>query len=391
MNQKPILLIVSDWIRRDLHEPLRHFKEFKIVHLYRQAGYQDMKAEDFENPRATQWHSPLDLWQKIVAAEPDILQGGEPWANRSSLTITLVTWWYKRTHPQVKLVWPSMENRPLSEKFSLYERSLLSWWGKIYGSSSDLVMYLNQGARTNLIKVGIPPSKLRHVMWATWGIDCGEFSPKPSHTYTSDVSRRRPPAGRAGNTTSDVGHKGKIILFVGKISEAKGVPWLLKAFQDIRSKIKDVKLVLAGPLDKKSKFQIPNSKNIEYLGIVKNQDLPPLFRQAEVVVAPSITTKTWAEQVGMVNLQAMACGIPVITTRSGAIPEFVKDGEGTILVPERDSQAIAGTIVKLLTDSKLYSATSKKARQYVCGRYEVKKNINQVEKLLLNLASSLGL
>jgi glycosyltransferase involved in cell wall biosynthesis len=295
--------------------------------------------------------------------------------------ITFVTWRYKKTHPKVKLIWPSMENRPIGEKFSWLENKLLSLWTMIYGRSSDLIMYLNKGARQNLIEAGVPEAKLRNVMWATWGIDCEEFS--PTTNANNELNANNEFAIRMPFAIGKV--KPKVILFVGKVSEAKGVPWLLEAFEDVRSKIKDVRLVLVGPMDRNLESRIKNLESAEYLGIIKNQDLPDLFRQVDVVVAPSITTKTWEEQVGMVNLQTMACGIPVITTRSGAIPEFVKDGEGAILVPEKDSETITKALIDLLTHDQTRLSLGKQAREFICRNYEVKENIKKVEGMLETL------
>ena len=93
---------------------------------------------------------------------------------------------------------------------------------------------------------------------------------------------------------------------------------------------------------------------MQLLGTVKNRDLPPHFRNADVFIAPSITTHRWEEQVGMTNIQAMASGVPVISTLSGAIPEYVPDGVAGILVPEQDPRALAEAIRRITVDNELH-------------------------------------
>ena len=86
----------------------------------------------------------------------------------------------------------------------------------------------------------------------------------------------------------------------------------------------------------------------------------------------------------MTNLQALACGIPVVTTRSGGIPEYVTEEVG-ILVPERNAEALAGAMRKLLDDEKLRKDMGQKAREYILENFDAVKTVEKVEKILLNL------
>lgn len=119
------------------------------------------------------------------------------------------------------------------------------------------------------------------------------------------------------------------------------------------------------------------------VGAVKNRDLPPYFRAASVFVSPSITTRRWEEQVGMTNIQAMACGVPVVSTRSGAIPEYVPDGVAGILVPERQPQALAEAVVRLLCDEDLRRRMGDAGRRYAMAHYHAGDNVRRAEELIL--------
>jgi glycosyltransferase involved in cell wall biosynthesis len=80
--------------------------------------------------------------------------------------------------------------------------------------------------------------------------------------------------------------------------------------------------------------------HVHLIGAVMNRDVPRYLRAAAVLAAPSRTTRRWAEQVGMSAIQAMACGVPVVSTPSGSIAEFVDDGVTGWLVPEGDPRIL---------------------------------------------------
>lgn len=366
VNKKPKLVLVSSGIRRDLHQPLRYFRAFSIFHLYRDSEYGDMETGDFYHPRAIRYQGMVDLYQKIRRLKPDILQTAEPWANNLALKITLVCYWYSILNPRIKLIFPCFENVPLNQKFSRLVARTLQWWAKILAKRTVRIFYLNRGARQNLLDCGIKEVKLQRANWGTWGIDLEEFKPR---SEALELKRKR-----------------ALIIFVGKISRAKGVPWLIDAFEGLNAELPQARLVLAGPLaDADWLKNIRSNVKIEYIGAVKNKDLPPLFRRAALTVAPSVSTRQWIEQVGMVNLQSMACGTPVVSTHSGAIPEYIKDGQGCRLVQEKDAQAIRAAMKEFLLQSRFYAEQTKKAREWIENHYAVRENIAKLEKILLRL------
>ncbi|MFN4133859.1 MAG: glycosyltransferase family 4 protein, partial [Candidatus Hadarchaeales archaeon] len=183
---------------------------------------------------------------------------------------------------------------------------------------------------------------------------------------------------------------GKAILFVGLLDERKGVAHLLQAFKKVKEKIKDLKLVMIGkgPLyEKIVQFAKENrlENDISLLGVVSNERMPDYFRAALLTVIPSITTKKWEEQVGMANIQSMACGTPVVSTFSGAIPEYVKHGRTGILVPEKDHESLAVAIIKLLKDEKYRKKLGRNARKYAVANYDLRKTMKKNEEIVLNL------
>ena len=90
----------------------------------------------------------------------------------------------------------------------------------------------------------------------------------------------------------------------------------------------------------------------------------------------------------MTNIQAMACGIPVISTRSGAIPEYVPDGVAGVLVPERDPEALAEAILQLLSDESLRRKMGEAGRAYAVEHYDARKNVEKAEDQLIQLVEN---
>ncbi len=176
------------------------------------------------------------------------------------------------------------------------------------------------------------------------------------------------------------------MFFVGRVSAAKGVPDIVAAWPTVLAAVPTAQLTIAGPgATPDLTAAIRHSPATRQLGAIKNAELPNYFREAWVTVAPSVTTPAWEEQVGMINLQSLACETPVVTTRSGAIPEYVPDGSGATLVAEHDPSALAAAIIQVLTDEAFRNQQGKRGRRHVLHHYEVKANVAIDEAYILKL------
>lgn len=358
---KPSLLIISDTIRSDLHSPLRYFRKFAVTHAYRQASYGDMTQSDWAATAVIRFRNPLQLLKLVISLRPDIVQLPEPTAGRrAALTTALLLPVVFRLH--AKVVVPFFENVPIRDKFQGVTLKLIGATIKRLINHADLLIYLNEGARKNLLSLGAPGRNLAKLFWGSWG--------------TGENFR---PNAKVKNQNAKL----KIVLYVGVVSRRKGIGYLVQAMEQVIKKVPGAKLWLVGP---PGDFEPPQRPWIKRLGIRKNRALPRLFQRATVSVLASISTPQWQEQVGMVNLQSLACGTPVVTTRSGAIAEFVKDGEGAILVRQKDALSLAQSIVKILNlpPDKL-AMLSRKGRAWVAARYKIGPNVKKIERLLVHL------
>lgn len=355
-SQPPKLVLISETIRRDLQRPLQRFRQFEVVHFYRHASYGDMEPADFTHPRAVQFTSCVDLYRKLKTERPTILQLAEPAANRVSFfaSLTGLLYWYWH---RPKIVLPVFENRSLRERLSGVKYYLSAWLTRQVAQAADAIFVLNAGARKNLLALDVSKSKMQQLLWGSWGIDVKEFS-----SSSKIISEPK-------------------ILFVGRVARAKGIPQLLAAFKIVKRQIPRVKLIVAGPKGDASDLLI-NQPGVRSLGPVKNNAVPALLCSARVVAMPSQTTKFWEEQVGMVGLQALACGVPLVATRSGAIPEYFPPKSGAVLVEEQDILALARALIKFLSDLGYYKETRRKGIAYIKQNFEVQRQISQIEQFL---------
>ncbi len=148
---------------------------------------------------------------------------------------------------------------------------------------------------------------------------------------------------------------GRTIVFVGKEFERKGGHVLLDAFARVRRAFPKARLLVAGP--PVPRHAIPG---VAFLGFVPLEELPALLAQATAFALPTL-----AEPFGIAFLDAMACGVPCVGTRIGAVPEIVRDGATGFLVPPGDAGALADALVRLLADPSGARAMGARGRAWV--------------------------
>ncbi len=364
MNKSgPRLAMVSIGIRRDLLAPLKYFSKIQLAHFYRASVYGDLTSLDFdESLRA--YSSPFDLYQKLVTAKPDIIQGVEPFSYYTQPYLWACYFAARKTN--AKLLVTTLENRPLKIKFGTARGWLLKNLLRLYFQRACLLLTLNRGARENVLACGADAVRVTNAMWGVWGVDTQEFFPRPT---------------RAPNAPPTV-------LFAGRLHPEKGIFVLLDAFAQVIKTIPHAQLLIAG--DGPARAQVSDTiqtqgltAHVQWQGVIKNREMVNLFHQADVFCAPSLTTRKWAEQVGMSALQAMACGIPVVSTHSGAIPEYIPDGVAGILVEEQNASALAAALTDLLKDTSRATGMGQRARAYVYEHYDARENVQRGEQLVL--------
>lgn len=158
----------------------------------------------------------------------------------------------------------------------------------------------------------------------------------------------------------------KMVLFTGRLTEHKGVEYLIKAAQKMNAEI----VILGdGPERKYLEKLVKEYKlnNVHMLGYFSQRlgKINDFYLRADVYVAPSV----WAEPLGMVILEAMVHKTPVIVTRKGGVTTIVKDGVNGFLVRPRSANIIAQHVNLLLEDDKLRKQMAENAYKTVVKKF----------------------
>jgi glycosyltransferase involved in cell wall biosynthesis len=196
--------------------------------------------------------------------------------------------------------------------------------------------------------------------------------------YGVDIERFRPDseAGQIWRKRYGIPENDTVILFVGRVRASKGIFELLYATQKLLAdQAIDrhiIRLVIAGrgPGEKdvsKMVERLGLKENVLQIGYIPHGEIHNVHNMADVFCLPSVPRKYWQEQLGLVFLEAMACGKPVVSTFSGSIPEVV--GDAGILVQPGDHLSLYEGLKRILVDRDLYAELKNKGRERAIQQY----------------------
>ena len=144
------------------------------------------------------------------------------------------------------------------------------------------------------------------------------------------------------------------ILFVGRLEKRKGLDYLLKAYRSVKQGNPDCRLIIVGPgveLRRKYEKQVIQEgiKDVVFIGSVANEELPRFYKAADIFCAPA----TRCESFGIVLIEAMAMGKPVIASNMEGYADLVTHGVEGVLVPPKDKEMLALALDSLIRDESL--------------------------------------
>ncbi len=178
----------------------------------------------------------------------------------------------------------------------------------------------------------------------------------------------------------------KIILATGRMEPEKGIDQLLYAVSYIKAL--EWKLILDGSGSDIQRLKglaasLGIEKRVEFAGWLPADQHRALYEKCYLVVVPSV----WPEPFGLVGIEAMSYGKPVVAARSGGIPEWMEDGQTGFMVPARDPEAMAQKISVLLRRPGVARAMGESSRKRIERYYEPSRHI---EKLLESYQQVIG-
>ena len=171
------------------------------------------------------------------------------------------------------------------------------------------------------------------------------------------------------------------ILFAGTIESYKGISYLLEGMQIVLKKFQDAKLILAGggrelEYYKALAEKLGIGKNVRFLGPIDFNKMPELYKKCDIFCLPSMF-----EAFGLSIIQAMSCGKPVVSTRTGGIPEIIENEKSGFLVPAGEAESIANAIIRLAKDGTLRRKMGEYNRKLCTARYDWDLIVGTIEKI----------
>ena len=153
------------------------------------------------------------------------------------------------------------------------------------------------------------------------------------------------------------------ILFVGRLEKRKGLNYLLKAYQQVKGEISNSRLIIVGPgtrMRKKYEKQAVRDglKDVVFAGYVTYDELPRYYKTADIFCAPA----TGQESFGIVLLEAMAVGKPIVASNIEGYASVMTHGSEGLLVPPKDDKALARSLISLMTDESLRQQMGERAK-----------------------------
>jgi len=242
------------------------------------------------------------------------------------------------------------------------------WWAKVFpfnillrriGATVDVLTYLGEFTRNAIASALTAKAKSAMVKIAP-GIDVDHFSP-------SDASALRQSLGLADK---------KVIVSVGRLVHRKGQDHLIESMPKILEVVPNAHLVLVGQGPYREYLQQLVTKNaledsVTFIGRIQYADLPQYICVGDIFAMPSRSRLMGleVEGLGIVYLEASACGLPVLAGNSGGAPDAVLHNETGLVVDGTDNKQIAAAAIELLTKEVSARKMGEVGRQWIIDKW----------------------
>ncbi|RLF16167.1 MAG: hypothetical protein DRJ97_01720 [Thermoprotei archaeon] len=326
---------------------------FEVVIAYRKEGRAFINQLDFDSVRVGL--DLLRLKRRISSLNPDVVHAHYSFNWLPLLAIAAASQLRLKVVVTCHSVLPGYDQDFLGHLYALTpHRPLLS--------KADALISVSRAV--DLLMSRIVGSKVRRAVIPN-AVDINVYAPSP----------REP--------------KDPLVLYVGRLIYRKGVHVLLQAFRQVVKEERDAKLVVVGggylePLLRTmaSKFNLKG--RVEFKGLVPDQEKASLYRSAWAVAVPTL----YAEGFGIVAIEAMASGAPVVASKVGGLKEVVEDRVTGLLVKPGSAKELARVLLSLIQDPSLRRKLSSNARAKAVSNYSWRTVAGRVVDAYMDLRAS---
>lgn len=300
---------------------------------YEQIAHPVVNAPDIH--RFVYWPVP----RFIRDLRPDVIHVEEEPESLAALEFSLLR---RLLAPRAKLIlftWQNIQRRTNAVVDMIRRVNLRSADGLIGGNTDALSVARTLGFRGPAIVL------------PQLGLDPEDFSPKPREAQRAHYQL-----------------DGFTVGYVGRLTQEKGLATLLNAIQPLA----DIRLMMVGNGPMLASLQEAKSdprwgSRLIVTGSLSHVETAQVISAFDALVLPSFTRQHWKEQFGHVLIEAMACGVPVIGSASGAIPEVI--GDAGLLFPEGNTATLQNCLLRLQADSQLRATLRARGHERVLARY----------------------
>ncbi len=175
------------------------------------------------------------------------------------------------------------------------------------------------------------------------------------------------------------------VVFIGRLVRQKDPFTLIEAFRLLRKLVADARLIMIGHgyLDAKIQQKVAASGLAEHIEVVPGaKDVRPFLRRGWLFTLTSIS-----EGFPNVIIEAMSCGLPIVATSVGGVPEIIEHGVNGLLVQPRSPELLAQSMAQLLLDDETRNLMGRRAREIAIERFPVEHMVRMTEEIILTAIS----
>ncbi len=250
--------------------------------------------------------------------------------------------------------------RNIQTNFPYFRPWKITNWFAHLPLKADKITALTQWEKNELLKFGVEENRINVI---PNGIDLKKYYARKSKNFLKNK----------------FGIDGEKLLFVGQPARRKGWEYFVRAMPHVLKEHPDAKAVFIGYRSDKSVENLCRElgveKNTVFLGFLKEDEKIAAYQSSDLFVFPTLY-----EGFGIIFLEAMASGLPIVTTNTAGNNEIVENGKNGLLTKCKDEQAVSDAIVKLLSDRRMMARIRKNniKKSKSCDWKNVAKNYMEV-------------